>query len=186
MNCLLKDIVDIQSWYFVRPECSWDIVYLQAKDFDEFWDLKWNLVPNLNSLNIQEKQILVDWDILFSAKWTRNFATVYKDTYGKCVASSTFFILKIKNENAIAEYLAILLTEASKWKYFKDNASWWYIQSISKPTLQNFEINLPSLEKQNDIIKLYELYKNETKIYEQLKSKKDTLINQIILQTNSK
>ena len=185
MKNYLGDIAEIQSWYYVRTSTDWDVIYLQAKDFDEFGDIKWDLKPELNPKEVQERQYLQDWDILYSAKWTRNFATVYKKEYWKCVASSTFFIIRLHNENIIPEYLAILLTEASKWKYFQDNISWWYIQSISKPVLQNYEIETPPLNKQKDIIKYYEIYKKQIKLYDKLKEKKEMFTNQIILQSNT-
>lgn len=185
MKCL-GEIVDVQSWYYLHAWSFWDVIYLQGKDFDEFGDLKkWSLTPELDSKEVQERQYLQDWDILFASKWVRNFASVYKKEYWKCVASSTFFIIRLHNENIIPEYLAILLTEASKWKYFQDNISWWYIQSISKPVLQNYEIETPPLNKQKDIIKYYEIYKKQIKLYDKLKEKKEMFTNQIILQSNT-
>lgn len=181
----LNEIVEIQSWYYVRPGTFKDVTYLQAKDFDEFGDLKWELVPELDSKEVQERQYLQDWDILFAAKWVRNFATVYRKEYGKSVASSTFFILRIRDWNTIPEYLAILLTEAAKWKYFQDNISWWYIQAISKPVLLNYELEIPPIEKQKKIIRFYELYKKQRKLYDKLKEKKEIFTNQFILQTNT-
>jgi len=185
MKHYLNDIVEVQSWYYLRTSTDWDVKYLQAKDFNEFGELKWDLVPELNSKEVQERQYLQDWDILFSAKWTRNFATVYRKEYWKCVASSTFFILRIRDKNTIPEYLAILLSEATKWKYFKDNISWWYIQTISKPTLLNYELEIPPIDKQEKIIKYYELYKRQARLYDELKEKKEALANQLILQSNT-
>lgn len=184
MKQYLNDIVEVQSWYYLRPTTQWDVIYLQAKDFNEFGELKWDLVPELNSKEVQERQYLQDWDILFAAKWVRNFATVYRKEYGKCVASSTFFILRIRDKNTIPEYLAILLSEATKWKYFKDNISWWYIQTISKPTLLNYELEIPPIDKQEKIIKYYELYKKQSRLYDKLKEKKEILTNQLILNSN--
>lgn len=188
MKCL-GEIVDVQSWYYLHAWSFWDVVYLQGKDFDEFGDLKkWSLTPELDSKEVQERQYLQDWDILFASKWVRNFASVYKKEYGNCVASSTFFVLRIRGKDAVKilpEYLAILLTQASKWKYFQDNISWWYIQAISKPTLLNYELEIPSIDKQEKIIKYYELYKRQIRLYDELKEKKETLANQLILQSNT-
>lgn len=185
MKVRLWDILKVQSWYYLRPKGYWDVVYLQAKDFDAFWDLNGVLVSDLDSSEVQEGQILLDWDILFVAKWTRSFATVYRKAYWKCVASSTFFILRIYDKNAMPEYLAILLSEASKSRYFHNNTSWWYIQTISKSTLLNYELNIPALDKQKKIIKYYELYKRRLKLYEQLKEKNEFLTYQLVLQSNT-
>lgn len=181
----LKDIAEIQSGFYIRTDGNWDISYLQAKNFDEFGDLKEKLVSEIKTENIQERQLLQKWDILFSSKWTRNFATVYKEEYWKCIASSTFFVIRIKDKNILPEYITLILNEAQKGAYFKNNLSWWYIQSIPKPILEEFKIKIPPIEKQKRTIELYTLYKQQLQIYEKLKKKKEILINKIILSSHS-
>jgi restriction endonuclease S subunit len=182
----LKSIADIQSWFYIRTESTGDIIYLQAKYFDKFWDLKISLVPDINHEGIQKRYILKPGDILFSAKWTRNFATVYKQEYWPCIASSTFFIIKLKDTSILPEYLTILINESQWTSYFKNSLSWWTIQSIPKPALEEFEIYIPPKEKQQQTIQLYTLYKKELQLYQKLKAKKEILMNTMILHTNTK
>lgn len=184
MKKQLKNIASIQSWFYLRSDNSWDVVYLQAKLFDTFWDIKETLIPDIRHENIQDRYLLQDWDILFSAKWTRNFATVYKKEYWPCIASSTFFIIRLKDMHIIPEYIVIIINESQKTNYFKNNLSWWTIQSIPKPALEDFEIFIPPIERQKQIINLHKLYKQELQIYEKLKSRKEELINKIILNSN--
>jgi len=182
----LKNLAEIQSGFYVRTDGDWDISYLQAKNFNEFGDLKEKLVPEIKKENAQERQLLQKWNILFSAKWTRNFATVYKEDYGKCIASSTFFVIRIKDKNILPEYLAILINESQWTSYFKNSFSGGTIQSIPKQVLEEFEVYIPPKEKQEQTIQLYNLYKKQLHIYEQLKTKKEILMNKIVLHTNSK
>lgn len=184
MEETIRNIASVQTGFYFPSEKDWDTNYLQARFFDNFWDLKEELIPEIKSENIQEKHLLNDWDILFSAKGNRNFATVYKKEYWKSVASSTFFVIKITNKNIIPDYLAILLNESQKTGYFKNRFSGWTIQSIPKTVLENFKIDIPPIAKQEKIIKLYNLYKDELKIYEKIKEKKEILINKIILKSN--
>lgn len=184
MKKLIKDISGVQSWFYLPSEKDWDINYIQAKNFDDFWDLKEELIKEIKSNKIEERYLLKKWDILFSAKWSRNFATVYKEEYWLSIASSTFFTIKLETDLVLPEYLAIILIESQKESYFKNNFWWWTIQSIPKKVLENFEINIIPIEKQQEIIELYNLYKSELKIYEELKNKKELLINKIILKSN--
>jgi len=182
----LKDIAKIQSGFYIRTNGNWDISYLQAKNFDEFGELKKILNPEIKSENIKKKQLLKKWDILFSAKWTRNFATVYKKEYGKCIASSTFFVISINDKNIIPEYLAIILNESQTQSYFKNNLSWWYIQSVPKSVLAEFPLYIVSLKKQKKIIALHTSHRKQIKIYENLKHQKELLINKVILSSQTK
>ena len=120
-------------------------------------------------------------DILFSCKGTRNIAALYRESYGTCVASSTFFIIRVSNENILPEYLAIVLHEAQKSSYFKNNFSGSTVQSIPKNILEDYKITIPPLEQQQKIIGLYELHKEQITIYDNLKDKKSQLINRFIL-----
>ncbi len=136
--------------------------------------------------NIQERQILKDWDILFSAKWTRNFAVVYKESYWPCVASSTFFVIRLKDTNILPEYLVILINESQETSYFKNSFSGGTIQSIPKQVLEEFEVYISPKEQQQRIIQLHNLYRKQLQLYEQLKDKKEQFINTIVLHTNTK
>lgn len=182
----LKNIANIQSWFYLRTDNSWDVVYLQAKYFNDFWDLKEKLIPDIRHENVQERYLLKDWDILFSTKWTRNYATVYKKEYWPCIASSTFFTIKLKDIRILPEYLVTIINESQKTSYFKNHLSGWTIQSIPKPALEEFEIYIPPKEKQQQVVELYNLYKKELQIYEKLKTKKELLMNKLILNSNSK
>lgn len=185
MKKRLKSIADIQSWQYLRLYKWKDIVYLQAKYFDNFWEPKEKLIPDMGYEYTQKRQLLQKWDILFSAKWTRNFAAIYKEEYWPCIASSTFFVIRLKNKNIFPEYLAIFINESQWTSYFKNSLSGWTIQSISKQVLEELEIQIPPIEKQKKIIELYTLYKQQLQIYEKLKKKKEILINKIILSSHS-
>jgi restriction endonuclease S subunit len=184
MKKYIKDIAKVQVWYYFRIEKKWDINYLQSSYFDDYGDLKEKLIPEIKSEEIQEKYLLKEWDILFSAKGNRNFATVYKNEYWPSIASSTFFIVKLFGKNLLPEYLVILLNESQKTNYFLNNFSGSTIKSIPKNILEEFEINIPSIEKQKQVVNLYNLYKEELKIYEKLRIKKELLVNKIILESN--
>ena len=154
---------------------------MQGRDFDDYGDIKWKLEATIPQENIRPDQLLQYGDILFSCKWTRNIATLYKEDYWLCVASSTFFIVRIQDSNILPEYLAIVLNEAQKSPYFKNNFSGSTIQSIPKNILEDYKIPIPTLEHQQKIIGLYELHKEQLKIYDDLKLKKSQLINGLIL-----
>lgn len=187
LKTILADIADIKSWFFTHTAEVWDISYLQAKNFNDFGELRGELIPDLKKEDIQDKHLLMSWDILFCAKWTRNFAAVYKESYGKCVASSTFLVIRIHNKNLFLPwFIALILNNLKSSNYFREhNLTGTTVQSISKKTIESFDIwNIP-IEKQKHLLELYNLHKKQIDIHERLIEKKDTLINNIILQYNS-
>lgn len=83
--------------------------------------------------------------------------------------------------NIIPEYLSIYLNESLKSPYFRNNFSGSTVQSIPKSVLEEYKITIPPLEKQQQIINIYQLHKEQLTIYDNLKSKKSQLINSLIL-----
>ena len=58
------------------------------------------------------------------------------------------------------------------------------MQTKSKTVLENYEVEIPPLEKQEKVIEFYNLYKNQIKLYDKLKEKKEIFTNQLILKLN--
>lgn len=187
MRKQVKDIAVVQTWLFIRTIEKGNVTYLQAKHFNDNGELREKLIPDLKKSSIQDKHILQDWDILFSAKWTRNFATVYRSDYWPCVASSTFLVIRLTNKNYIPEFLSLILNNFMSSDYFrKYNLTWTTVKSISKKIIDEFEIWNINIEEQEKLLKLNNLHNKQIEILQDLTEKKDKLINSIILQYNNK
>ncbi len=187
MKNKIKNIAVVQTWVFLRTWKKGSVTYLQAKHFNDYWDLRESLIPDLKIEEMSKKHLLQNWDILFSAKWTRNFATVYRSEYWPCVASSTFLVIRLNSEsNYIPEFVALILNNFQASQYFRENnLTWTTVQSISKKIIDDFEIWIIEIEKQEKLLHLYNLHKKQIELLENLMIKKDKLINSIILQYNN-
>lgn len=187
MRNKVKNIAVVQTWVFLRTWKKGSVTYLQAKHFNDYGELREKLIPDLKIEEMSEKHLLQNWDILFSAKWTRNFATVYRSEYWPCVASSTFLVIRLNSEsNYIPEFVALILNNFKASQYFRENnLTWTTVQSISKKIIDDFEIWIIEIEKQKKLLHLHGLHKKQIEILENLMIKKDKLINSIILQYNN-
>ncbi len=181
MRTTVKDITTIQTGLFAKPTGKGEVVYLQSKHFDEFGQLTAVLYPDLSADNISEKHLLNVGDILFAAKGSKNFAAVYEANNPIAVASTSFFVLKIKDENVLPEYLAWFLNHPQTQSLLKGKARGTSIPSITKSVLESFEIGIPSLEKQKLIIRLAELALKESELRANILSQRKLLIEQQII-----
>ena len=126
MKTDLKHIATIQTGLFAKPIAKGDIVYLQAKHFDENGQLKTSLHPDLKVDTITDKHMLRHGDVLFAAKGTKNFAAWFdpsmfqnhlsendnmrtlsdqnkindteKKTNQPAVASTSFFVIRMQQD----------------------------------------------------------------------------------------
>jgi restriction endonuclease S subunit len=174
----LKHIANIQTGVFAKPVAKGDIAYLQPKYFDELGKLTTNLEPDLNSVGISEKHILKQGDVIFAAKGSKNFAARFDLKDMSAAASTSFFVIRIFEQNILPEYLTWYLNHQTTMKYLKSFARGTSIASISKEVLNDLEIIIPSLEKQQLIFKIDNLRSSERQITRKLLSLKQALNQQ--------
>lgn len=181
MLTTINNLANIQTWYFLKTEADGIVVYLQAKHFDEYGDIKKDLLnPDLRH-DLQDRHLLQENDVIFVGKWARVFAWVYKSEFWPCVASSAFFIIRMHSKALLPEYLALVLNQSQNISYFKTHYSWSAMPSISKNVLWEFEISIPSLEKQEKMIWLFELHKKASSLRLEIQQKQNLLVSYSLL-----
>ncbi|MFC1612957.1 hypothetical protein ACFL23_01360 [Patescibacteria group bacterium] len=92
------------------------------------------------------------------------------------IASSSMYILRLKDDKIKPEYLMIYLNSNIGQKAIQEKATGGAIKTILKKDLENIVVRMDDIETQNQIISLY---KNNKRQQEMLSKKKD-LVNNII------
>lgn len=183
MKTALLNIATIQSGIYVTTEFSGEIVYLQANNFNEDGQLSTTLVPNLFLTNQTQRHLLQPGDILFAAKGTKNFAAVYEEHNGPCVASSTFLVIRLKEDlkdKVMPDFIAWFINHPSTQKWLKANAIGSALPSISKSVLSELEISIPAIAKQKSILKIDALRLREKQLQNQLINLKDIYVQHLL------
>ncbi|HUZ59663.1 MAG TPA: restriction endonuclease subunit S [Hanamia sp.] len=181
MQVKLSHIVIIQTGLFAKTMVDGDIAYLQSKDFDENGHLNFKLEPELKEDRIAEKHLLEPGDVLFASKGTKNFAAIYEHKNIPAVASTSFFVIRIKEdfkEKVLPEYLLWFMNQPVSQKFLKGNAIGTSMVSIPKSVLGELEIFIPGIEKQKAILEINNLHNKEKNIKKEI----DSLIDQKIQQ----
>lgn len=180
MKTDLKNIASIQTGFYAKPAKEGDLIYLQAKHFNEKGLLINDLHPDLLSENVSEKHLLNPGDIVFAAKGIKNFAAVFQE-HNAAVASTSFFVIRLTVNYVLPEYLAWFLNHPNTLKIIKSKARGTSIASISKSVLEETAIIVPDLETQKKVIKINELRALENKLKEQIESLNEKQIQQKII-----
>lgn len=183
MKALLKHIAHIQTGIFARPMPDGELVYLQARHFNEAGQINTELHPELMADTVSANHILRKNDVLFAAKGIRNFAAVY-DIDMPAVASTSFFVIrmneKFKNK-ILPEFLAWIINQPFAQAYLKGQAMGSSIASISKGVLEKMEISIPPIEKQQLVLKVSKLRNTEIELRQQIELLRDKQIHQQLL-----
>lgn len=181
MKTSIKNIATIQTGFFAKPTGDGEVVYLQSRHFDENGQLIAELHPDLMTSNVTPKHLLIPGDVLFSAKGTKNFAAVYENHNPPAVASTSFFVLRLTDENVLPDYLAWFLNNPVTQALLKGQAIGTSIASISKVVLEDLEITVPDIEKQRKILQLTQLRFREKTLKQQIETLREKQIQQQIL-----
>ncbi len=181
MVAQVKNIANIQTGLFSKPSGTGELVYLQSKHFDENGQLNAVLHADLLADGISDKHLLKEGDVLFAAKGTKNFATVFENHNEAAVASTSFFVLRITDQKVIPQYLAWFLNNHATQNILKGQAIGTSIPSISKQVLENLEIAIPSIEIQNAILQITQLRNIEKTLKKNIESLREKQIQKQII-----
>ena len=183
MNIKLKHIASTQTGFFAKPVFGGEVLYLQAKHFNEAGQISTGLLPDLMADSISERHLLKRGDVLFAAKGTKNFAVVY-DIDELAVASTSFFVIRLKDEfkqRILPEFLTWLMNHSVNQSYLKAQARGSSIVSISKRALEELEVSIPIIQKQNLILKISSLRSKEKDLMQQIEILREKQIQQQII-----
>lgn len=119
-------------------------------------------------------------DILFLAKGPNNDSVlVDNDVLKKVVGAPYLYILRVKLRSILPEFLVWQLNQQPLQHYFNKSAEGSVTKSVRRAILEEANIIIPSIEKQEGIIKLYRFVQQERKVYRQLISNLNELIHTV-------
>lgn len=169
LNTILEQVTSGYSFREkVKNNINGTVKVIQLKNVkDDYTGINQNCVL-IHNTKIKDKHFLSHGDVLFIAKGTKNYAIPFKANSTPTIASSVFFILKIKQHIANPAYIAWFINQKNTQNYFKSNSSGTYTMSVSKSVLENTPILLPSLEKQHIIAKIAQLQNKEQALYNKI------------------
>lgn len=178
MKKRIKDIAEIQVGLYAKSSPGANAVYLQVSSFDSDRRLSENLKPTVIIEGKKCHSLLREGDLLFVAKGSYNFCTIYHAGEYPAVASTSFLVLRIKFlELVLPEYVCWYINLHSTLKLLAtDAAKGTAIPSISKADLEELELPIPSLECQERILKISQLQAREACILKQLQVKRQQVL----------
>lgn len=182
----ILDLVTISSGYTFRHkienQSNGDLSVVQPKDTEPNF-INEDSVFKIQNEGMKDKFILEKGDLLFLGKGANNFAVRF-DSEQTSVAASSFFVMRVKsNQEVISEFLMYYLNSPVGQKQLNSGKEGTYVSNISKKTLEELMIILPSLEEQEKLCKLYRLADKEVRLTKELLEKK--IILSKIIQTNT-
>ena len=181
LKTTLEHIASIQTGVFARPSADGEIVYLQTRHFAESGQIIGLLHPDLKADDVNAKHILKPGDVLFAAKGNKNFAAVIENDRIPFVASTSFFVIRIKYKMVLPEYLAWFMNSADTQVFLKSTALGSSMASISKGALEKLEVLVPDIQTQHSILSITKYRNREKELRQKIESLQEIIIQQKII-----
>lgn len=114
----LRNLAEILSGVYEKTDPDGEIAYLQTKDCTDEVIIKYASRVLLTAK--MQKNLLQEGDILFASKGVNYLSVVFREQE-KTVASTSFFVIRLKSPVVTPEYLCWFLRQPSIKAYFKSN-----------------------------------------------------------------
>jgi len=181
----LDKIADISAGYSfrgkIKEETGTGVYAIQMKDVSEEAGLNHETVIETSLPGKYAPDWLKVGDILFVARGSRIFATLYDGAFENAVASPHFFVIRITNQNALPEFIAWQLNQMPAQRYFDKEAEGSAAKSIKRTSLDKTPISLPSIQRQEIILKLHKNIYAQKLIHHELIINADKLMKDVAL-----
>lgn len=176
----LSDISVISSGIFLRSSPNATVRYLQSKHFNSRGIFLNNAFAEVEESKCQ-KHLLREGYILFSSKGALNFAAIYKESMGLCVASSTFCVIKITSNNYIPDFVCWYLNHPTTQNWIRSKSMGTSVKHISITNLQDIEIPTTPLDVQKKIVELENMAQHREEIETRLLELERVKLNNMLI-----
>ena len=164
---ILKNIAKVISGYAfrgaIKNEEDGKIFVLQAKNIGNDNNILSYDLPRIKIENARTTAFVRQNDVLLSARGGFK-SGVFREVGDDFLASASMYIIRLKTEKVLPEYLSIYLNSKMGINQFKKITTGVVIQTILKKDLENFTIVTPSLESQQQIINIDTNWKKREKL----------------------
>lgn len=155
---------------------------VQMKDTSIESGVSWSGVVETELAGKKQPVWLMQGDILFAARGSNNYAVLISESEPRAVAAPQFYILRIKSNSLLPEFLAWQLNQKPLQNYFERSAEGSRTKSVKRSVLADTCITLPPLEKQQQILALHKTILHEKSLYSELIKNGERLMNSIASQ----
>lgn len=174
----LKDVAEVFSGIFVKTAPDGDVAYLQANDCNG--DAITRYASRIRLSPKIEKNLLLRGDILFASKGASYVCRVFNED-DKAVASTSFFVIRVKDETLSPEYLCWFLSLPATESHFRVLQTGSTIPLIRKNVVEEIEIPVPDRHTQTLIVNISRLAQKEKSLQEAITRRKQLILQQLLM-----
>lgn len=186
MKTKLKNIASVQMGHSFRsrlePEPNGQVSVIQMKDLTDDNQLDNQALVHIEMSNLKDHHKVNQNDLAFRSRGLTNTAAIISTKIGTAVIAAPLLRIRVNDDSVLPEYLCWHINQPTSQAELQSKASGTSVKMIGKPTLEELEITLPSIETQKQIVALDQLSANEYRLIQEISEKKRKLMEGILMQ----
>lgn len=182
----LSEVVNIGSGYLfrekVRHEVAGEYHIIQIKDITDDNTIDWENLAKTNLKSVKQNSMVRKGDIVFRARGNRFLATLIDCEARKTIATSQFFILRVKQKDKLLpEYLSWYINQSKAQRFLAQISAGTNIKQIQRKGLGELPLIVPDVSIQKTIVQLDGLCKKEKQLMQQIQVQRQKLAETVML-----
>lgn len=164
----LVGVADIAAGHPLRSAVddfpAGDTGVVQMRNVDPDAGVDWSSVARVELPPARRTEFLNAGDVIFSTRGARTYAVALGSAPFPAVCSPHFFVLRIRNEAVVPEFLAWQINQVPAQEYLQREATGSHILNIRREVIERLEIVIPPRARQDAIVAFAEAAAREKRL----------------------
>lgn len=186
MKVILKNIADVQAGYSFRTRLesmeTGSVAVIQMKDLTDSNQVRCDQLAKIDMNAPKGHHLVRPGDLIFRSRGLTSTSALLLDDPGVAVLAAPLLRIRITSGSILPEYLNWYISQPPAQSYFTSCAEGTSLKMISKLSLENLELFVPSLARQKLVIEMASLAAEEQRILKTLTEKRNQYISSKLLQ----
>ena len=190
-STLLTDACKIQTGFTARGRLDsaehGNVLALQLRDVVPDGSIDFNNLTRIDLKPVPEKYLVRCGDVVFRSRGDRTTAAVIDTPLPlPALAVLPLMILRPDPQVLSGAYLAWVINQEPAQRHFEESAQGTSLRMVSRSSLENLDIAIPSIETQQRILQLDALARQERDLAQLLTHLRHELIRRLLVEQASK
>lgn len=185
MKTTLGKIATVRTGYSFRSRLesmvSGAVAVIQMKDLTTANRVSCDELVKVDMEIPKEHHLVKPGDLIFRSRGLTSSSALLMDDPGNAVLAAPLLRIRVTSNRVLPEYLNWYICQFPAQSYFASCAEGTALKMISKQSLENLEVLVPSVARQRLIVELAELADKEKHILNKLAEKRFQCISATLL-----
>ncbi len=187
MKVKLKNLATVQMGYSFRSRLEvspgGDVAVIQMKDLLKDNTVDCGGLMKIDMEAVKEHHLAQTGDLVFRSRGHITTSAILQEDPGKAVVAAPLLRIRVtKIERVLPEYLNWYISQRDAQIFLTSKADGTVQKMISKQTVEELEVSLPSIEQQKNIVELALLSAREQTVLRALTEKRKQYVEIILMQ----